>query len=59
MDQDQLLQEVEALRERLSRLGEAGLRINESLEFETVLQGGPGQRLRPDPGPLRAAGALR
>ncbi len=33
MDQDRLL------RERLSRLGEAGLRINESLKFETVLQG--------------------
>ena len=28
-----------ALRERLSRLSEASLRINESLDFETVLQG--------------------
>ena len=36
---DQLAQENEALRGRLSRLGEASLRINESLDFETVLQG--------------------
>ena len=34
-----LAQENEALRERLSRLSEASLRINESLDFETVLQG--------------------
>ena len=34
-----LAQENEALRGRLSRLGEASLRINESLDFETVLQG--------------------
>ena len=32
-------QENEALRERLSRLSEASLRINESLDFEAVLQG--------------------
>ena len=31
--------EIEALRERLSRLSQASLRINESLDFETVLQG--------------------
>ena len=31
--------ENEALRERLSRLSEASLRINESLDFDTVLQG--------------------
>ena len=31
--------EVERLRRRLSRLSEASLRINESLDFETVLQG--------------------
>ena len=31
--------EIEALQERLSRLSEASLRINESLEFDTVLQG--------------------
>ena len=31
-------QEILALRERLSRLSEASLRINESLEFDTVLQ---------------------
>ena len=32
-------QAMEALRERLSRLSEASRRINESLDFETVLQG--------------------
>ena len=31
--------EVAALRERLSRLSEASRRINESLDFQTVLQG--------------------
>ena len=31
-------QEIAELRERLSRLSEAGLRINESLDFDTVLQ---------------------
>ncbi len=31
--------EMQALRDRLSRLSEASLRINESLDFETVLQG--------------------
>ena len=36
---NELAQENEALRGRLSRLGEASLRINESLDFETVLQG--------------------
>ena len=34
-----LCKENQALRGRLSRLGEASLRINESLDFETVLQG--------------------
>ena len=34
-----LERENDALRERLSRLSEASLRINESLDFETVLQG--------------------
>ena len=38
VDQDRLLREIEALRERRSRLSEAGLRINESLEFERALQ---------------------
>ena len=39
MTQDnQLERENRALRERLSRLTEASLRINESLEFDTVLQ---------------------
>ena len=36
--EDELLGEIEALRERLSRLSEASLRINESLDFDTVLQ---------------------
>ena len=39
MDQpDELVRENGALPERLSRLGEATLSINESLDFETVLQ---------------------
>ena len=36
---DELRLEVESLRNRLSRLSEASVRINESLDFETVLQG--------------------
>ena len=36
---DELARENQALRQRLSRLSEASLRINESLDFETVLQG--------------------
>ena len=40
MDQpEQLYREIETLRERLSRLSEASLRINESLDFDQVLQG--------------------
>ena len=39
MPSDQRDREVEALRERLSRLSEASRRINESLDFDTVLQG--------------------
>ena len=35
---DELARENEALRERLSRLSEASLRINESLDFQAVLQ---------------------
>ncbi len=35
----ELERENQALRERLSRLSQASLRINESLDFETVLQG--------------------
>ena len=35
----ELARENEALRQRLSRLSEASLRINESLDFGTVLQG--------------------
>ena len=36
---DELARENAALRERLSRLSEASLRINESLDLDTVLQG--------------------
>ncbi len=36
---DDLQREVKALRDRFSRLSEASVRINESLEFEVVLQG--------------------
>ena len=40
MDQpDERDREIAALRDRLSRLSEASLRINESLDFDTVLQG--------------------
>ena len=35
---DELAQEVEMLRDRLSRLSQASLRINDSLDLETVLQ---------------------
>ena len=35
---DELIQENDALRDRLSRLSRASLRINESLEFDAVLQ---------------------
>ncbi len=35
---DELLREIQVLRERLSRLSEASLRINESLDFNVVLQ---------------------
>ena len=38
-EQDQRTQELEALRNRLSMLSEASLHINESLDFDTVLQG--------------------
>ena len=37
--EDDLLRELEALRERLSRLSQASLRINESLDYDSVLQG--------------------
>ena len=36
--EDELLQENQALRERLSRLSEASVHINESLDFNAVLQ---------------------
>ena len=39
MDQpEELMRQIADLRERLSKLSEAGLRINESLDFDTVLQ---------------------
>ena len=37
--EDELLREIEALRERLSRLSAASLSINESLDFDAVLHG--------------------
>ena len=37
-ERDQREQELEALQQRLTQLSEASLRINESLEFDTVLQ---------------------
>ena len=37
--ESELLEEIRALQERLSRLTEASLRINESLDFQAVLQG--------------------
>ena len=36
--EDELIQEVAELRHRLSRLSAASLRVNESLDFDTVLQ---------------------
>ena len=36
-NKDELHRENDALRERLSRLSEASLRINETLDFDTVL----------------------
>ena len=36
---DERDREIAAMRDRLSRLSEASLRINESLDFDTVLQG--------------------
>ena len=38
-DDGDLRREIEALRQRLSRLSEASLRINESLDLDSVLQG--------------------
>ena len=48
-----------ALRERLSRLSEASLRINESLDFDTVLQGCPGLRPVFDRSQVRGDDAAR
>ena len=38
-DADDLIRENEMLRERLSRLSEASLRVNDTLDLATVLQG--------------------
>ena len=38
-DSDSLRKELQAMRDRLTQLCEASLRINESLDLETVLQG--------------------
>ena len=54
-----LRRENELLRERLSKLSEACLRINESLDFDTVLQVVLGKRLLPDGCSLRADHAAR
>ena len=35
---DELMQEIEALRGRLSRLSSVSLLVNESLDFDAVLQ---------------------
>ena len=51
--EDDLLRQIEALRERLSRLSEASLRINESLDFDTVLQEVLDSARASDTGPLR------
>ena len=37
MNRDELVQEIEALHDRLSRLSEASLNISASLEIDTVL----------------------
>ena len=37
--QDDQAREIAELRDRLSRLSQASLRINESIDFDTVLQG--------------------
>ena len=50
---DELQRENDALRERLSRLSEASLRINETLDFDTVLQEVLGQRTSADRSALR------
>ena len=39
MQDDELRRENQALRERLSALSQASLRINQSLDFPAVLQG--------------------
>ena len=39
MQDDELRRENQALRERLSALSQASLRINQSLDFDQVLQG--------------------
>ena len=45
---DDQTREIAELRDRLSRLSQASLRINESLDFDYGAPGGAGQRLLPD-----------
>ena len=56
---DELAQENEALRERLSRLSEASLRINESLDLDYGAAGSAGLRPVADRRPLRGAHPAR
>ena len=56
---DSLRRENEALRDRLSGLSEASLRISRSLDLDTVLQGVIDERPFADQGPLWRAGGLR
>ena len=51
---DELARENEALRDRLSRLSEASLRINQSLDLDTVLQGVLDSARSLTPAPYRA-----
>ena len=50
---DDQAREIAELRDRLSRLSQASLRINESLDFDTVLQGVLDSGLLADRGALR------
>ena len=54
-DAGELERENEALRDRLSRLSQASLRINENLDFDTVLQRVLGLSLLADRGRATAS----
>ena len=56
---DERDREIADLRERLARLSEAGLRITEDLDFNTVLQGVLDSARFPDRSPLRRHHAAR